>query len=111
MRNIGIKGKPEATPTAKDLNDPFHGSVRVRGRTFTGVVISDRMMKTATVEWPRRKFRRKYERFEARRTRVKAHNPESVNAKTGDLVRIAETRPLSKTKNFVIIEILKRKGA
>jgi small subunit ribosomal protein S17 len=43
-----------------------------------------------------------------RRTRVKAHNPESIDAKEGDTVRIAETRPLSKTKNFVVIEIVKK---
>lgn len=111
VKNIGIKGKPEVVPTTKDTKDPFYGAVTIRGRIFTGVVVSDKMMKTATVEWPRRKFNRKYERFEVRRTRVKAHNPESMNAKVGDLVRIGETRPLSKTKNFVIIEIVKRKGA
>jgi small subunit ribosomal protein S17 len=110
IKNIGITGKPEIVPTGKDNKDPFYGLVKVRGREFTGIVISDKMMKTATIEWPRRKFNRKYERFEMRRTRVKAHNPESMNAKTGDTVRIAETRPLSKTKTFVIVEIVKRKG-
>jgi small subunit ribosomal protein S17 len=107
-KNIGIEAKkPEAQPQIVDPKDPFFGSVRVRGRIFQGVVVSDKMQKTATIEWPRRKFNKKYERFEVRRTRVKAHNPESINAKTGDLVRIAETRPLSKTKNFVIIEIVR----
>ncbi|MEM4637596.1 MAG: 30S ribosomal protein S17 [Candidatus Woesearchaeota archaeon] len=109
IRNIGINTKkPEIVPNSKDKNDPYFGNIRLRGRIFTGVVVSDKMMKTAVVEWPRRKYNRKYERFEVRRTRVKAHNPESINAKTGDTVRIAETRPISKTKNFVIIEIVKR---
>lgn len=109
IRNIGINTKkPEIVPNSKDNNDPYFGNIRLRGRIFTGVVVSDKMMKTAVVEWPRRKYNRKYERFEVRRTRVKAHNPESISAKTGDTVRIAETRPISKTKNFVIIEIVKR---
>lgn len=110
IKNIGIEtAKPAKSPKSIDPKDPFHGSTKVRGRIFTGTVISDRMQKTVTVEWPSRKFNKKYERFEMRRTRVKAHNPDSVSAKTGDTVRIAETRPLSKTKNFVVIEIMKKR--
>jgi len=109
LKNIGIQVKaPDNAPKVSDRNDPFIGSVKLRGRVFVGIVTSDKMQKTATVEWPRRKFVKKYERFEVRKTRVKAHNPESVNAKVGDTVKIAESRPLSKTKNFVIIEIVKR---
>jgi len=108
IKNIGIETpKPTKTPKSVDPKDPFYGSVKVRGRIFTGTVISAKMQKTVTVEWPRRQFNKKYERFEMRRTRVKAHNPESIDAKEGDIVRIAETRPLSKTKNFVVIEIVK----
>jgi small subunit ribosomal protein S17 len=111
-KNIGIEvKKPEKTPKQFDPKDPFFGSVKVRGRIFTGTVVSDKMQKTATIEWPRRTYNKKYERFEVRRTRVKAHNPESIDAKTGDIVKIAETRPLSKTKNFVIIEIVKKHEA
>ena len=109
IKNIGIEtAKPLRTPKNVDPKDPFHGAVKVRGRIFTGTVISAKMQKTVTVEWPRRKFNKKYERFEMRRTRVKAHNPESIGAKEGDTVRIAETRPLSKTKTFVVIEIVKK---
>jgi len=108
-KNIGIETKKiDVIPKTKDEKDPYFGLVKIRGRVFTGTVVSDKMMKTATIEWPRRKYNKKYERFEVRRTRVKAHNPESMDAKTGDIVKIAETRPLSKTKNFVIIEIVKR---
>lgn len=108
-KNIGIESAShEKVPKTVDPKDPFFGSLKVRGRVFTGLVISDRMQKTATVEWPRRKFNKKYERFEVRRTRVKAHNPESMDARAGDTVMIAESRPLSKTKNFVIIKIVKR---
>jgi small subunit ribosomal protein S17 len=109
IKNIGIEtAKPTKTPKTVDPKDPFHGALKVRGRIFEGTVTSAKMQKTVTVEWPRRQFNRKYERFEMRRTRVKAHNPESIDAKEGDTVRIAETRPLSKTKNFVVIEIVKK---
>jgi small subunit ribosomal protein S17 len=109
-KNIGIETtKPSNTPKSVDPKDPFFGSVKLRGRVFTGLVVSAKMQKTVTVEWPRRRFNKKYERFEVRRTRVKAHNPESIDAKEGDTVKIGETRPLSKTKNFVVIEIVKKK--
>lgn len=79
-----------------------------RGRRFKGIVISDKMTKTVTVEWERRKFVKKYERYEKRRTRIKAHNPEEVDAEKGDVVVIEETRPISKTKNFVVTKIVKK---
>ncbi len=95
----------------KDKICPFHGNLSCRGRTFTGVVISDKMYRTVVVEWARRHYLRKYERYEKRRTRLKAHNPSCINAKEGDIVTITECRPLSKTKNFVLIENLgKEKG-
>lgn len=110
IKNIGIETtKPSKAPKIVDPKDPFYGSVKVRGRTFTGTVISAKMQKTVSVEWPRRRFNAKYERFEMRRTKVKAHNPESIDAKEGDIVKIIESRPLSKTKNFVVIEIVKKK--
>jgi len=94
-----------------DGNCPVHGSLNVRGRNFTGAVISTKMQKTAIVEWGGRSYLRKYERYEKKRSKVKAHNPDCIGAKEGDLVEIAECRPLSKTKNFVIVKALgKEKG-
>ncbi len=79
-----------------------------RGRKFTGTVISDKMSKTVTVEWKRRRYLPKYERYQKRRTKVKAHNPETINAEKGDIVIIEETRPISKTKNFIVTSIVKK---
>ncbi len=87
-----------------DPNCPNHGSLSLRGRTFKGIVLSEKMQKTATVEWSWKRYVQKYERYENERTRIKAHNPDCVSAKKGDLVKISECRPISKTKNFVIIE-------
>ena len=109
-KNIGIKVK---LPRKKcnDESCPFHGRLKCKKKIFEGVVISTKMQKTVTVEFERQAYLQKYERYEKRRTRIKAHNPECINAKDGDIVRIAECRPLSKTKNFVIIENLgKEKG-
>jgi small subunit ribosomal protein S17 len=104
-RNIGIVLE---TPKQKcdDGNCPFHGNLRVRGRQFTGTVVSTKMRKTAVIEFERLYFLKKYERYEKRRTKLKVHNPECINAKDGDIVDVMECRPLSKTKNFVIIKNL-----
>ena len=86
-----------------DKNCPFHGQIKVRGRTFQGRVIASKMAKTVTVEWERRYFIPKYEKYEKRRTKIKAHNPKCINATTEDIVTIGETRPISKTKHFVVL--------
>ncbi len=85
--------------------------IATRGRVFTGVVVSDKMEKTVSVSWPRQIYVPKYERYEKRKSVVKAHNPKDINAKKGDIVRIAECRPLSKTKKFIVIEKIKNNKA
>ena len=74
-----------------------------RGRSFVGKVISTKMSKTVKVEWPRRKFLYKYERYQKKKSAVMAHVPEGMNINMGDTVRISECRPISKTKNFVVV--------
>jgi small subunit ribosomal protein S17 len=98
-----VKKKESCT----DKNCPHHAGLRVRGKTFEGVIVSDRMRGTVTVEWPRQVYVKKYERYARKRSRVKAHNPACINAKQGDKVRIMECRKLSKTKSFVVLEVLK----
>ena len=85
-----------------DVKCPFHGRLSVRGRQFNGTVISTKMRKTAVIEFERLHFLKKYERYEKRRTKIKSHNPDCINAKNGDIVKIIGCRPLSKTKNFFI---------
>jgi len=91
-----------------DRHCPYHGSLKVRGRTFTGSIIKAGMHRTVTVEWERPFYIPKYERYEKRRTRIKAHNPDCMAAKVGDKVMIAESRPISKTKNFVVVEVVRQ---
>ena len=106
-KNIGIEvPKPEGKADAQDSKCPFTGGLKVRGRSFVGTVVKKDLHRTVTVEWPRRRMVKKYERYEMRRSKVRAHNPEIINAEVGDKVRIVECRKLSKTKNFVVIEKL-----
>ena len=102
-RNIGLEVKPPER-ACEDKNCPFHGNLSVRGRVFTGDVISDKSHGTVIVQWRYYHYIPKYERYERRNTRVAAHNPACIAAKKGDKVKIAECRPLSKTKKFVVIE-------
>jgi small subunit ribosomal protein S17 len=96
--------KKEKDTICNDVNCPTHGSLSRRGRTLKGVVISTKMHKTAIIEFDRRFYLPKFERYEKRRTKIKVHNPPCINAQDGDLVKIQECRPLSKTKHFVIVE-------
>ena len=81
-------------------------NISLRGRVFTGVVTSSKMQKTAIVEWSRRSKINKYERHIQKRKRLDVHVPDHIQIQKGDMVRIQETRPLSKTKNFIVIEKL-----
>lgn len=104
-RNTGV-GVAAPKQSCTDAKCPFHGSLSIRGRQFIGTVTSTKTRKTAVVEFERLHFLSKYERYEKRRTKLKVHNPECINAKDGDIVKVMECRPLSKTKNFVIIHKL-----
>lgn len=87
-----------------DKHCPFHAGMKLRGKTLTGTVIAKDVHKTATVEWQRKISIPKYERTELKRSKVRAHNPPCIDANIGDKVKIAESRPISKTKHFIIIQ-------
>ena len=76
-------------------------------KTRMGRVVSDKMQKTIVVEIERRVPHPVYGKMVTRTKRVKAHDEENT-AKTGDTVRIAETRPLSKDKRWRVVEIVER---
>ena len=92
--------------TCTDKNCPFHGILKTRGKQFTGKVVSDKMQRSVKVEWLGWRYIPKYERYKKTRTSVIAHNPPCINAVEGDMVKITECRPLSKTKNFVIVSVI-----
>ena len=81
-------------------------AARARRKTRTGLVVSDKMTKTVTVELTRRLADPLYGKQVKRTKRVAAHDEQG--AKAGDTVRITETRPLSRTKRWRVVEILQR---
>ncbi len=107
-KSIGIPVKPPERE-CDDRKCAWHGNLSVRGRTFQGVVRSSKARRTVIVEWGYTKLVPKYERYERRRSRVVAYNPPCQKARDGDEVVIAECRPLSKTKSFVVVAVPKRK--
>jgi small subunit ribosomal protein S17 len=106
-KDVGFSIKGPEKSCENDVHCPFHGNLQIRGRFFTGKVISAKVSKNVTVEIVAKRYIAKYERYTPVRTRIKAHNPDCIKAKEGDIVRIAETRPISKTKNFVVVQIEK----
>ncbi len=96
----------KAKTTCNDNNCPVHHSLRTHGRTFKGTVTEAKSAKTVTVQWQRKHYLPKFERYENKITRVHVHSPACIEAKKGDVVKLMECRPLSKTKHFVITEKL-----
>ncbi|SBT09647.1 30S ribosomal subunit protein S17 [Candidatus Accumulibacter aalborgensis] len=76
-------------------------------RTLVGRVVSDRMDKTVTVVIERRVKHAMYNKIIVRSSKYHAHN-DGNQAKAGDLVEIQESRPLSKTKSWVVTKLLER---
>jgi small subunit ribosomal protein S17 len=102
--NIGLNvSAPEKE--CDDVNCPFHGTLPVRGQVITGKVVSDKMQGSVVVARDYLHYVKKYKRYEKRSSKLHAHNPPCIGAKVGDSVRIAECRPLSKTKTFVVVEV------
>ncbi|WP_087975051.1 30S ribosomal protein S17 [Oceanobacillus rekensis] len=73
-------------------------------KVYTGRVVSDKMDKTITVLVETYKFHQLYGKRVKYSKKLKAHDESNV-AKTGDVVRIMETRPLSATKRFRLLEV------
>ena len=76
-------------------------------KSLRGIVVSDKMDKTIVVEVEDRKKHALYGKVLRTTKRIKAHDEENT-AGIGDRVRIAETRPLSATKNWRLVEIVEK---
>ena len=76
-------------------------------RTVEGRVVSNKMQKTVTVLLERQVQHPLYGKIIRRSTKVHAHD-ETGDCREGDVVRISECRPLSKTKNWRVVEVVTR---
>jgi small subunit ribosomal protein S17 len=95
--------KVEKTSSEKQMN-----ALQLR-REVTGVVVSNKMQKTIVVRVERRVRHGLYMKYVNQSRKVKAHD-EKNTAQIGDLVRVVETRPLSRDKRYALKEILRRAG-
>lgn len=80
---------------------------RGRRKVRVGVVVSDAMDKTVLVRVDRTMRHPRYKKTVARSSKLAAHD-ENNEANVGDTVRVVETRPLSKTKRWRVVEIVER---
>lgn len=75
------------------------------GRTMIGKVVSDKMQKTIVVVVERTVKHPKYGKIMKRRTRLHVHDENQV-CKIGHVVKIRESRPISKLKSWVLVEVI-----
>lgn len=97
--------KKKVEQSCTDKHCPLHGSLKLHGRTFEGRITKKNPHRTVNVEWYWSHYVPKYERYLQKRSNVKAHNPDCIHAQIGDKVTITETRPISKTKTFVVVKV------
>ncbi|MGE4132309.1 MAG: 30S ribosomal protein S17 [Bdellovibrionales bacterium] len=88
------------------MGETKEAAVKLHRMEVTGEVISDKMDKTIVVQIFRRVRHEKYGKFQKKTSVFKVHD-EKNTAKKGDTVRIQMTRPLSKTKRWRLMEIVK----
>ncbi|HEX2915063.1 MAG TPA: 30S ribosomal protein S17 [Chloroflexia bacterium] len=98
----------EETVTTPGQNAPAADTEKKVNRlVLTGKVVSDKMDKTIVVEVEYLKKHRLYKKSIRRHARFKAHD-ENNDCKVGDLVRIEESRPISKEKHWRLLEIVQK---
>ena len=92
---------------------PIHGlhKLKLRGRVFEGKVMK-KLHSRIVIQFERMKYIKKYERYDKRKTKLHVRLPKCMEDKisVGDLVRVAETRPISKMIHFVVVELVKGGG-
>jgi len=106
---IGLDVETPPEPENPDEYDyetcPFYGELPVRGQILEGEVVSTEMDRSVVVQREYDVNVPKYDRKMKRRSRIPAHVPGVLEPLAeGDTVKIAETRPLSKTKSHVVVE-------
>ena len=101
-KNIGIPMSPPEK-RCEDRFCPYHGKLSVRGIILDVQIVSKKMQGTVVTKRERRHYVKKYQRYEKRTSRYLAHLPGCIEVDVGDMVRIVECRPLSKSTSFVVI--------
>ena len=97
---------PESSTVSEAPAAPTTDESRALRKTRVGVVVSNKMQKTAVVETTTRVPHPKFRKIVKQSKKFYAHDEEN-KAQVGDLVRIMETRPLSRLKRWRLVEVLK----
>ena len=113
-RNIGIPGVNPPKVKSEECGDqscPYHGNTRIRGKITKGIVVSKKSKNTLIIRRDYVQFVKKYQRYERRNTRLACHLPECLihEIEIGDFVRVGESRKISKTKAFIVLEKISSK--
>jgi len=105
-RNIGIPVKKSTKPPLSgEKNNPFNGTLSIRGKLFEGIIVNAKAKHTVTIEKKSFINFSKFKRYGRSKNRIHAHVPSNLDVKEGDRVIAAECRPVSKSVSFVIIEV------
>jgi small subunit ribosomal protein S17 len=96
-----------ATAPAPEALAPVHAPVEGTRRVRQGIVVSDKAAKTITVRIDVARRHRRYEKIVRSSSTVHAHD-ENNDAHEGDVVRVIESRPLSRTKRWALVDVLER---
>ncbi len=84
-----------------------HGGLKVRGETLSGRVVSSKSRHTVIVERQVVQYLSKYRKWAKGKSHIAAHNPPCINAAVGQMVDLAETRKISKTKAWTVVGLSK----
>ena len=104
--NIGLPVKePKKKPLENENNNPFNGSLAIRGKLFEGIVINAKAKGTVVIQKESPIYFTKFKRFGRSKNKIHAHVPSNLNVQEGDYVIAAECRPISKSVSFVVIEV------
>ncbi len=103
-QNIGISVQ---TPEEKcdDIHCPFHGKLSIRGKLFDGKATGTKARQTITLQKEAPVYMSKFKRYARSKSTIHAHVPACISVNSGDIVRTAECRPISKSVSFVVVEV------
>ena len=105
-RNIGLPvPEPKKKADENDKNNPFNGTLAIRGKLFEGTVISSGAKNTVVIEKESPIYFTKFKRYARGKSRIYAHVPSNIEVKEGDNILAAECIPISKSVSFVVVEV------
>ncbi|MEM0123048.1 MAG: 30S ribosomal protein S17 [Conexivisphaerales archaeon] len=102
ISSLGIK-VVQPSSSCSDPYCPYHGHLKVRGKVIVGRVDSLKMKKAAVIEVEYPAYNSKFTRFERRSNTIHVRVPSCVAVNVGDLVAIAECRPLGKNISHIML--------